>query len=99
MRYIIEGFFMLLTAGAVGGTSLYIVTRKHPRQLSAPDQCKHRRWTKWKIEQLKTIHIYPDSDDGAELPDRVDAYLTRECLRCGQPQAKTVRGIDSQHYK
>lgn len=78
-----------------------VVLRAHflGRNPSSPDKCRHRRWTKWKVEGVKAVHIYNEFDEGRELPDRVDAYMTRTCLKCGIPQAQTVRGIDSTHFK
>jgi hypothetical protein len=97
LRPVIEGV-LFLVAG-LGGVGAIAYSLRGKMLQAAPEKCRHRRWTKWKVEQTKLIHIYPDPDSGKELPDRVDAYMSRECIRCGKPEARTVRGIDSTQYK
>ncbi|HEV7623658.1 MAG TPA: hypothetical protein VGO26_05945 [Amnibacterium sp.] len=60
-----------------------------------PVSDRHRhRWTKWQILDERRIHLYGEVDEGRDLPDRIDVVLRRECLRCGLPQTRTVRGLD-----
>lgn len=57
------------------------------------DDDKHEhRWSKWTVVKEISIHVYPDPDEGRDLPDRIDAVLRRECVICGMPDTKTVRG-------
>ena len=91
--------FAALIVVAAFVTVLLIVILDEHKKPNAPENCKHKRWTKWKIEQLKPIHLYSALDEGKDLPDRVDVYMTRQCVSCGTPQAKTVRGIDSSRFK
>lgn len=65
------------------------------RSASVSDRHRHR-WTKWQILDERRIHLYGEVDEGRDLPDRIDVVLRRECVRCGLPQTKTVRGLDQE---
>lgn len=99
MRILLELGLLLFGGGGCVATLAYIMAKRKPAIESAPDNCKHRRWTKWEVLQIEQINVYPDPDNGKDIPDRVDAQMRRDCIACGLTQYKTVRGIDSQHYK
>lgn len=65
------------------------------RSATVSDRHRHR-WTRWQILDERRIHLYGEVDEGRDLPDRIDVVLRRECARCGLPQTKTVRGLDSE---
>jgi hypothetical protein len=65
------------------------------RTATVRDRHRHR-WTRWQILDERRIHLYGEVDEGRDLPDRIDVVLRRECARCGLPQTKTVRGLDSE---
>jgi hypothetical protein len=100
---LLEALIGVAALGITGvlGVGGYLGWFKRKQELppTAPDNCKHRRWTPWVVVNKTDIHLYSELDEGKGLPDRVDAQLSRTCISCGLPQYKTVRGIDSQHYK
>jgi hypothetical protein len=90
-------FLVTLVVGSPAAAVLYI--RGKNRKPSALENCKHRRWTPWEVVGKTDVHLYSEVDEGKGLPDRVDAQLARTCISCGLPEYKTVRGIDSPHFK
>lgn len=97
MRFLVEFVLILVAGGGAIGLGGYWIFRK-PKPTTA-ETCKHRRWTKWETVRTEEVYLYPDPDNGAQIPDRVDAQTRRDCISCGLTQYKTVRGIDSVHYK
>lgn len=96
MRILFELLVLTLGLGGGAGFLMWKWIKKPP---TTADNCKHKRWTKWEVVQTEPVYLYPDPDNGKEIPDRVDSQNKRECIACGLTQYKTVRGIDSVHYK
>ncbi|MDH2442879.1 hypothetical protein QDR37_02860 [Amnibacterium sp. CER49] len=69
--------------------------RSNPGQERQPritDDHVHE-WGRWTVLKQIEVHVYPDPDEGRDLPDRIDGVVTRTCRICGLPQTKTVRGL------
>ena len=73
----------------IGG--VLAVTRR-PAAPRITDEHEHE-WGQWEVIKQVEVHLYPDPDEGRDLPDRIDGVVRRTCRICGLPQTKTVRGL------
>jgi hypothetical protein len=84
-------------AAALGVVALIVVgvvvalTRK-PDPPRITDDHEHE-WSPWEVIKQVEVHLYPDPDEGRDLPDRIDGVVRRTCRICGLPQTKTIRGL------
>lgn len=82
----------LLGLGAlvVVGVVLALTRRSAPPRIT--DEHEHE-WGPWEVIKQVEVHLYPDPDEGRDLPDRIDGMVRRTCRICGLPQTKTIRGL------
>ena len=70
-----------------------VVLRRRPgSQPRITDDHEHE-WGPWEVIKQVEVHLYPDPDEGRDLPDRIDGMVRRTCRICGLPQTKTIRGL------
>jgi hypothetical protein len=81
------GLVALLVVGVV-----LVVTRGNAPPHHIPDDHEHD-WGPWEVVKQVEVHLYPDPDEGRDLPDRIDGMVRRTCRLCGLPQTKTIRGL------
>lgn len=79
-----------LVALVVVGVVLALTWRPGPPRIT--DEHEHE-WTQWEVIKQVEVHLYPDPDEGRDLPDRIDGMVRRTCRICGLPQTKTIRGL------
>ena len=79
-----------LVALVVAGVVLALARRSAPPRIT--DQHEHE-WGPWEVIKQVEVHLYPDPDEGRDLPDRIDGIVRRTCRICGLPQTKTIRGL------
>jgi len=79
----------LIAVIVIGG--VLAVTRR-PAVPRITDEHEHE-WGQWEVIKEVEVHLYPDPDEGRDLPDRIDGVVRRTCRICGLPQTKTVRGL------
>jgi hypothetical protein len=87
-----EGAALLgLVALVVTGVVLALTRRPGPRARNTDDH--EHDWGTWEVIKQVEVHLYPDPDEGRDLPDRIDGMVRRTCRICGLPQTKTIRGL------
>jgi hypothetical protein len=79
-----------VVALAVVGVVL-AVTRRAASPRNTDDH--EHEWGPWEVIKQVEVHLYPDPDEGRDLPDRIDGMVRRTCRICGLPQTKTIRGL------
>lgn len=80
------GLVTLVVLGVV------VAITKRPGQPRITDDHEHE-WGPWEVIKQVEVHLYPDPDEGRDLPDRIDGVVRRTCRVCGLPQTKTIRGL------
>jgi hypothetical protein len=79
-----------VVALVVVGVVLAVTRRAAPPRIT--DDHEHE-WGPWEVIKQVEVHLYPDPDEGRDLPDRIDGMVRRTCRICGLPQTKTIRGL------
>jgi hypothetical protein len=81
------GLVALVVVGVV-----VALTRRPGSTPRITDEHEHE-WGTWEVIKQVEVHLYPDPDEGRDLPDRIDGVVRRTCRICGLPQTKTIRGL------
>jgi hypothetical protein len=79
-----------VVALVVVGIVLTATRRAAPPRIT--DDHEHE-WGPWEVIKQVEVHLYPDPDEGRDLPDRIDGVVRRTCRICSLPQTKTIRGL------
>ena len=84
-------------AGLLGLAALVVVgvvlaVTRRPARPPITDDHEHE-WGPWEVIKQVEVHLYPDPDEGRDLPDRIDGMVRRTCRVCGLPQTRTIRGL------